>query len=51
MHLCRRYRKLVARGKQKNIAVIAAARELSGVIWDISRHVMSLAVRSEVCMA
>jgi transposase len=35
VRLCRRYRKLVARGKQKNIAVVAVARELSGFIWDI----------------
>jgi transposase len=44
LRLCRRYRKLVARGKQKNIAVVAVARELSGFIWDISRLAMSLAV-------
>jgi transposase len=47
VRLCRRYRKLVARGKQKNVAVIAVARELSGFIWDISRLAMSLAVRQE----
>jgi transposase len=47
LRLCRRYRKLVARGKQKNIAVIAVARELSGFIWDISRLAISLAVRQE----
>ncbi|RQR41965.1 IS110 family transposase [Burkholderia sp. Bp9140] len=44
VRLCRRYRKLVARGKEKNIAVVAVARELSGFIWDISRLAMSLAV-------
>ncbi|MFP3558087.1 IS110 family transposase [Paraburkholderia sp. SIMBA_049] len=48
LRLCRRYRKLVARGKQKNIAVVAVARELSGFIWDISRLAMSLAVPREV---
>ena len=48
VRLCRRYRRLVARGKQKNIAVVAVARELSGFIWDISRLAMSLAVRREV---
>ncbi|WP_250518145.1 IS110 family transposase [Caballeronia sp. ATUFL_M1_KS5A] len=47
VRLCRRYRKLVARGKQKNIAVIAVARELSGFIWDIGRLAMSLAVGQE----
>ncbi|HEY3597107.1 MAG TPA: IS110 family transposase [Paraburkholderia sp.] len=44
VRLCRRYRKLVARGKERNIAVIAVARELSGFIWDISRLAMSLAI-------
>jgi len=48
VRLCRRYRKLVARGKQKNIAVVAVARELAGFIWDISRLAMSLAVPREV---
>lgn len=43
VRLCRRYRTLVARGKQQNIAVIAVARELSGFIWDISQLAMSLA--------
>ncbi|WP_134143892.1 IS110 family transposase [Paraburkholderia sp. BL6665CI2N2] len=51
MRLCRRYRKLVARGKQKNIAVVAVARELAGFIWDISQLAMSLSVRPEVHMA
>jgi transposase len=44
VRLCLRYRRLVARGKQKNIAVVAVARELAGFIWDISRLAMSLAV-------
>jgi transposase len=44
IRLCRRYRKLAARGKNANIAVVAIARELSGFIWDISRLAMSLAI-------
>ncbi|WP_250519230.1 IS110 family transposase [Caballeronia sp. ATUFL_M1_KS5A] len=48
LRLCRRYRKLIARGKEKNIAVVAVARELSGFIWDISRLAMSLAVPREL---
>jgi transposase len=44
IRLCRRYRKLAARGKNANVAVVAVARELSGFIWDISRLAMSLAV-------
>jgi transposase len=47
VRLCRRFRKLVARGKQKNIAMVAVARELSGFIRDISRLAMSLAVPHE----
>jgi transposase len=44
LRLCRRYRKLAARGKNANIAVVALARELSGFIWDISQLAMSLAI-------
>ncbi|MDW3684735.1 transposase, partial [Cupriavidus sp. CV2] len=44
VRLCRRYRRLAARGKNPNIAVVAVARELSGFIWDISRLAMSLAI-------
>jgi transposase len=51
VRLCRRYRKLVARGKEKNIVVVAVARELSGFIWDISRLAISLAVPREVYAA
>ena len=51
VRLCRRYRRLVARGKQKNIAVVAVARELSGFIWDISRLAMSLAIPRDVVTA
>lgn len=47
VRLCRRYRKLAARGKNPNIAVVAVARELSGFIWDVSRLAMSLAVPNE----
>jgi len=47
VRLCRRYRKLAARGKNPNIAVVAVARELSGFIWDISRLAMALSVPNE----
>lgn len=50
VRLCRRYRKLVARGKQKNIAVVAVARELSGFIWDICRLSLSLAIPRQTQM-
>ncbi|WP_349609889.1 IS110 family transposase [Cupriavidus sp. DF5525] len=47
LRLCRRYRKLAARGKNHNIAVVAVARELSAFIWDISQLAMSLAIPRE----
>jgi transposase len=37
LRLCGRYRQLVARGKNANVAIIAVARELAGFIWDIGR--------------
>lgn len=43
--ICRRYRRLAARGKHANTAVVAVARELSGFIWDIGRLAMRLARR------
>ena len=49
VRLCRRYRKLVARGKKHNIAVVAVARELAGFIWDIGRLAMSLAIPRRPC--
>jgi len=41
--LCGRYRKLTARGKNKNRTVIAIARELAGFIWAIGREPKLLA--------
>lgn len=37
LRLCKRYRRLVARGKHPNVAVVAIARELAAFIWDIAR--------------
>lgn len=39
LRLCKRFRKLQARGKHRNTVVTAVARELSGFIWDIARKV------------
>ncbi|SAL75189.1 transposase IS116/IS110/IS902 family protein [Caballeronia udeis] len=44
VRLCRRFRRLAARGKPINITVVAIARELAAFIWDISRLAMSLAI-------
>ena len=37
LRLCGRFRRLVARGKPKAVAVVAVARELAAFIWDIAR--------------
>lgn len=37
LRLCRRYRRLTARGKLPNVAVVAVARELAAFLWDIGR--------------
>lgn len=39
VRLCKRYRRLVARGKHTNQATVAIARELAAFIWDIARQV------------
>jgi transposase len=39
LRLCQRYRKLIAKGKNHNVAVTAIARELAGFIWAIARAV------------
>lgn len=35
--LCRKFRKMVARGKPRQKAVVAGARELAGFVWHIGR--------------
>lgn len=39
LRLCARYRRMRLRGVHQNKICIAIARELTGFIWDISRHV------------
>jgi transposase len=41
--LCARYRKLTARGKNKNKTVTAIARELAGFVWAIGRQAQAVA--------
>jgi transposase len=43
LRLCKRYRRLSARGKNHNIVVTAIARELTGFIWAIAHEVRSAA--------
>ena len=44
LRLCRRYRRLRARGLHQNKTTSAIARELSGFIWDIARQVSPLPI-------
>ena len=39
LRLCSRYRRLIAKGKQAQIVIIAIARELAAFIWAIARSV------------
>jgi transposase len=39
VRLCKRYRRLMARGTQANHVVVAIARELAGFIWAIAKQV------------
>jgi transposase len=47
LRLCRRFRRLVAKGKSAHIAIIAVARELVAFVWDIGRMGMSLSTPSQ----
>lgn len=40
LRLCRRYQRLLNRGKHRNVVVTAIAREMAAVIWQISREVV-----------
>lgn len=39
VRLCGKYRRLMAKGKSRNMTVTAVARELSGFMWAIAREV------------
>jgi transposase len=39
VRLCKRYRRLVARGKHANVVTVAIARELAGFMWAIAKEV------------
>jgi transposase len=39
LRLCKRYRRLIARGKHANQVVVAIARELVGFMWAIAKQV------------
>ena len=44
LRLCRRYKRLIQRGKHRNIVVAAIAREMLAYIWAISREVILVPV-------
>jgi transposase len=39
LRLCKRYQRLMHRGKHRNVVVTAIAREMSAYIWQISKHI------------
>jgi transposase len=43
VRLCKRYRRLVARGKHANVVTVAIARELAGFMWAIAKEVPVIA--------
>jgi hypothetical protein len=46
VRLCKRFRRLVARGKHPNVVVTAIARELIAFMWAISKAVPLASVRA-----
>lgn len=44
LRLCRRYKRLMQRGKHRNVVVAAVAREMIAYIWAISREVVLVPV-------
>jgi len=40
LRLCRRYQRLMMRGKPRNVVITAIAREMIAFIWSISREVI-----------
>ncbi|HHY31751.1 MAG TPA: IS110 family transposase [Firmicutes bacterium] len=48
MRLNRKYRKMLGRGKTKQVVVVAVARELLGFVWAIAHEVVIESVKREV---
>jgi len=48
LRLCRRYQRLMARGKHRSVVVTAIARELIAYIWAISREIAIAPVKPEL---
>jgi len=48
LRLCRRYNRLMSRGKHRNVVVIAIAREMAGYLWAIAHEVVISPVNSRL---
>ena len=51
LRLCRRYKRLLHKGKHRNVVVIAIAREMAAFIWSISREVVIAPVEPKLRVA
>ena len=48
LRLCRRYNRLLSRGKHRNVVVIAIAREMAAYLWAIAREVVITPVNTRL---
>jgi len=51
LRLCRRYQRLMQRGKHRSVVVTAIARELSAYAWDIAKHTALPAIDPKLRLA
>lgn len=51
LRLCKRYQRLMHRGKHRNVVVTAIAREMSAYIWAISKQVVLPAINPKERLA
>jgi len=51
LRLCRRYNRLMHKGKHRNVVVTAIAREMIAYIWAISREIVLPAVEVKLRLA
>ena len=51
LRLCKRYKKLIAKGKHYNLVVTAIAREMIAYIWAISKEVVLTPVNQKLRLA
>ena len=51
LRLCKRYKKLMSKGKHYNLVVTAIAREMIAYIWAIAKHVVLAPVNIKLRLA